>query len=47
MEKTLKLGNIEGGWRRGQQRMRRLDAITDSVNMSLGKLQEIVNDWEA
>ena len=47
LEKTLKLGNIEGGWRRGQQRMRRLDAITDSVDMSLGKLQEIAKDREA
>jgi len=47
LEKTLMLGNIEGGWRRGQQRMSWLDGITDSVDMSLSKLQKIVNDWEA
>ena len=41
------LGNSEGGWRRGQQRMSWLDGITDSVDMSLSKLQKIVNDWEA
>ena len=50
LEKTLMLGKIEGRRRRGQQRMRWLDSITDSMDMGLSKLQEIVKErgaWQA